>query len=98
MTFRACWLSVRTLAIILLLNLQLPLMAQANDREVRREIREGMREIRRERREALREVLEADSHEEAKREIREGIREVSRERREARREVRREIINEYYDD
>lgn len=81
----------------LLLNLGIPLIAQASKREIRREVREGMREIHRERREALREVLEADSPREARREIREGIREVQRERREAAREVRREIIKDYFD-
>lgn len=82
----------------LLLNLTIPLMVQANNWEIRREIREGAREVRRERREAVREILEADSPREVRREIREGIREVQRERREAAREVRREIIEDYFDD
>lgn len=81
-----------------LAHLSWPAIARADNREIRREIREGAREVRRERREAAREVLNADSPEEARREIREGMREVRRERRERRREIRREVIEEYYDD
>ncbi len=47
---------VRVFTCALLLNLAMPLMAQAGIREIRREIREGRREVRREQREMRREV------------------------------------------
>lgn len=85
------WMTVKLTAITLLVNLGIPLQAQAGYGAVEREWRQEMGEVRRERQRAIRRIMDADSPAEFRREIRRGRREVRHEIREMRREVRREI-------
>jgi hypothetical protein len=75
----------------------IPIKAQAQSWEVRREVREANREVNRERREADERIRRCTDRECVEREYRKANREVARERREARREVSREIREDYYD-
>ena len=75
----------------------IPVQAEAQSWEVRREIREANREVNRERREADERIRRCKDKECVEREYRKANREVARERREARREVSREIREDYYD-
>ncbi len=67
-----------------------PMVAGADPKEVRREMREGARSVENEKREAAREIRQCKTRDCVLHETREGRREVHRERVEARNEIRRE--------
>jgi len=73
----------------------MPMVAGADPKEVRREMREGARSIDNEKREAAHEIRQCKTRECVLHEAREGRREVKRERIEARNEVRRERDDGY---
>lgn len=72
-----------------------PMVASADPKEVRREMREGARSVDAEKREAAREIRQCKTRDCVLHETREGRREVKRERFEARNEIRGEREDRY---